>query len=430
MNLDQEQLVARVAAYKEHGSERKACDALGISKTALHKSLVRAASLGLMGTAPVLPGYRLSKTTAVTNQDGDIVREFIQQRPDSGEVFKIPAGHTLKGVSALVGADGRVIQEWQKTNVDAVQRELSMRAVFDGLMGELVATPAILRPSHDTNELLLNQYTVTDNHLGALAWGEETGDADYDLKIAEQLLLDWFAAAVRQAPPARRGVLAQLGDLLDYDSFKSVTPEHGHVLDSDSRYPKMVRAAIRVLRRILIMLLEKHETVDVIMSDANHDPTAGVWLREMFAAFYEDEPRVTVDTTPGTYSFIEHGKVSLFYHHGHRKGLKDVDSTFVGRFREVYGRTKFSYGHMGHFHKDELFTTNLMKVERHATLAAPTAYSANAGHVSDRSAKHITYHMDYGEVGRGTLTPEMVAGAHAASKMTAANDNQPKRAAA
>jgi hypothetical protein len=59
--------------------------------------------------------------------------------------------------------------------------------------------------------------------------------------------------------------------------------------------------------------------------------------------------------------------------------MKDVDSTWVGRFREIYGRTKFAYGHTGHLHSDELISTNLMKVERHETLAAPRTYEANGG---------------------------------------------------
>jgi hypothetical protein len=245
-----------------------------------------------------------------------------------------------------------------------------------------------------------------------LAWGEETG-ADYDLKIAEQLLLDWFAAAIAQSPPAATAILAQLGDLLHHDAKASVTPAHGHVLDADSRLQKMIRVAIRTMRRVITMLLEKHQRVHVIMADANHDEAGGAWLRELFAAFYENEPRVTVDTSPNTFYMYEHGQTSLFYHHGHKRKIGDVDSVFAGKFRETYGRTKFSYAHVGHLHSDELRSTNLMKVERHETLAAPDAYAANGGWLSGRSAKVITYSKQFGEVGRLTLTPEMVTGAGA-----------------
>ncbi|TDH35738.1 oxidoreductase [Pseudohoeflea suaedae] len=420
MALSREELESRVAAYREHGSGRKAAEALGIGRSAFNDSIARAASLGLMGTNPVLPGFRLTKTTAVTNADGDVVREFIQQRPDIGRQFEAPEGHSVKGVSALVDASGRTIQQWVKTRADAEDQIAKMRAALDGLKDELPRASLVPAPAYTESELL-NQYTITDHHLGALAWGEETRAGDYDLKIGERLILDWFAQAIRQSPDAERAVFAQLGDFLHYDSFKSVTPEHGHLLDSDSRYPKMVRAAIRIVRAVIEMLLEKHMRVDVIMCDANHDPAGEVWLREMLAAFYDDEPRVTVDTNPGTYSVIEHGDVSLFYHHGHRRGMAKVDSILVAKYRTIYGRTRMSYAHTGHKHSDELRTTDLMKVEQHETLAAPDAYGSNW--VSGRSAKVITYHKKYGEDGRVVLSAARVLG-------RAANDNEAARVAA
>jgi len=156
------------------------------------------------------------------------------------------------------------------------------------------------------------------------------------------------------------------------------------------------------------MLLAKHGRVHVIMADANHDPASGAWLREMFAAFYADDPRVTVDVSAGTYYCYEHGSTSLFYHHGHRKNLAKVDSVFAGQFREVFGRTKHSYGHTGHKHQDELRSTNLMKIEQHETLAARDAYAANGGWIAGRSAKVITYHKQFGEVSRIIISPQML----------------------
>jgi hypothetical protein len=132
-----------------------------------------------------------------------------------------------------------------------------------------------------------------------LSWKEETG-ADWDLKIAERMWIDWFAAAIRQSADAEQAILAQLGDLLHFDSLKAITPAHGHILDADSRFAKIVRVVIGCMRAAVRMLLEKHERLHLIMADANHDEASEVWLREMFAAHYEDEPRITVDRTPGT----------------------------------------------------------------------------------------------------------------------------------
>ncbi|RVN04629.1 oxidoreductase [Sinorhizobium meliloti] len=414
MNLTTEQLEERVAAYKSYGSQRLAALALGIGKSTMGDSLKAAAERGLLGTDPVLPGYAI-KSIASKTADG----AWIKQTKAAGEVFVTPEGFTPKRISNLSDSQGRTIARWDIVEPDKAQQMAAMRAVLDGFKDDLPRASPIAAPAHTIDDLL-NQYTITDHHLGALAWNEETGGGDYDLRIGEQLIIDWFAAAIAQSPPAKRAVFAQLGDFLHYDSFKSITPEHGHLLDSDSRYPKMVRAAIRIVRKVIRMLLEKHEQLDVIMCDANHDPAGEVWLREMLAAFYEDEPRVAVDTNPGTYSVVEHGDVSLFYHHGHRRGVKNVDSILVGKFRKVYGRTRLSYAHTGHKHSDELKTTDLMKVEQHETLAAPDAYGSNW--LSGRSAKVITYHKDFGEDGRVILSAARVMGA---TKMQAANDNVP-----
>lgn len=403
-----------VDALREHGNQVAAAASLNIARSTFQNRLKRAAERNMMGTAPVLPGFAIKSVSSKT-ADGSWVR----QGKEAGEVFQMPDTHSLGKITIQRDAEGRVERDWIRADPDKQAQLVAMRAAVEGFKDELPRAVPVAAPTGTLPDLLC-QYTITDAHLGALAWNEETGGGDYDLSIGERLIIDWFAAAIAASPKAERAVFAQLGDFLHYDSFKSITPEHGHLLDGDTRYPKMVRAAIRIIRTVIKMLLAKHERLNIIMADANHDPSSEVWLREMFAAFLDDEPRLHVDTNPGTYSFIEHGDVSLFYHHGHRRGVGNVDSVLVGKFRQAYGRTRFSYAHVGHKHSDELKTTNLMKVEQHETLAAPDAYAANGGWLSGRSAKVITYHARFGEVGRITLTPEMVAGA---AKMQAANDN-------
>jgi hypothetical protein len=402
--VSDEDLQLAVATYKETGNQLRAAEKLGIARGTLQGRLRTAASKGMMlDHPPAMPGFEITKVT--TAPDGG---QHITQKQEHGEVFEMPGTHFLGKMTVQRDAEGRVVQDWIRAMPDAAAREAALKAVVEALKEDLPRAEPVLPVPH-SNEDLLCQYTITDVHLGMLAWGEETRSADWDLSIAEKLIVAWFAAAVAQSPASAVAVLAQLGDLLHHDAKVSVTPGHGHVLDADSRLQKMIRVAIRVIRQIVRMLLEKHGRVHIIMADANHDEAGGSWLREMFSALYEDEPRVTVETSPSTYVAVEHGLTSLFYHHGHKKKTAQVDSVFAGLFRELFGRTKFSYGHTGHKHSDELRTTNLMKVEQHETLAPPDAYGSNW--LSGRSAKVITYSRRYGEVGRVTLTPEMVAGA-------------------
>lgn len=416
--ISDEVLRATVEVRRRHATNVDAAKDLGIDEKSVRRHMALAAERGLLGPEATKPGFAIKSITSKSS-DGSIVKQVKEAGPE----YEPTAGLDVKGKTTWVNAEGRITQQVVMERADRAAQLEVMRAAVAGFKDEIPKATPVASPAHTESDLL-NQYTITDNHLGALAWNEETLGGDYDLRIGERLIIDWFAAAIAQSPASRRAVFAQLGDFLHYDSFKSITPEHGNLLDSDSRYPKMVRAAIRIVRTVIEMLLEKHAELDVIMCDANHDPAGEVWLREMLAAFYENEPRVKVDTNPGTYSVIEHGDVSLFYHHGHRRKLKNVDSIMVGKYRAIYGRTRLSYAHTGHKHQDELRTTDLMKVEQHETLAAPDAYGSNW--LSGRSAKVITYHKNYGEDGRVILSAARVMGA--SSKPVAANDNEVRRA--
>lgn len=326
--------------------------------------------------------------------------------PEFDMIHQVPEGFGVKGVSTLYGEDGQVKAQWVKSQAYADRQAEVLKEIASSLSEEIIPAWPITAPKH-TIESLLNQYTITDYHIGMMAWHEESGE-DFDIKIAEELLLNWFATAIKASPDAHTAIFAQIGDYLHWDGLDAVTPTSRHLLDADTRFQKIVRVAIRCTRQIIRMLLEKHAKVHVIMADANHDPASGIWLREFLSAHYDTEPRVTVDINADSYYCYEHGLTSLFYHHGHKRKPANIDDVFVAKYREVFGRTKYSYAHMGHLHHVDIKETNLMIIEQHRTLAAHDAYASRGGYMAGRDAKVITYHKDYGEVGRITISPEMV----------------------
>lgn len=321
-----------------------------------------------------------------------------------------PDGYAIKGTSSLVdyreNPEGETILQWVKTDRDRERQLELMREAIAAMCDDIPRLPAIKSPKM-TNSNLLNLYVITDYHFGMLSWAEETGE-DWDVSIAENLLIRWFEAAIASSPDAETGVLCNLGDLVHIDGLESITPTGHNLLDSDTRFAKIVRVVIRCIRRVVDMLLHKHRKLHIIMAEGNHDLASSVWLREMFAAMYERDKRITIDTSPDPYYCIEHGQTSLFFHHGHKRKPASVDDVFVAKFREVFGRTKFSYAHMGHMHHVWQKETNLMIVEQHRTLAAKDAYASRGGWLSGREASCITYHKDYGQTGRVTITPDMV----------------------
>lgn len=363
-------------AIEKHGSENGAARALGINPRTLQRSI-----RSLEVTA--------AQKSATQHQD----------------VNRIPGGFAITGTSTLTKTGDGL--QWVKTAADKKQQEAMLREAVEAFKDEIPRLKALPKPVACLNQLLCNCYVITDFHLNALSWHEETG-ANWDVSIAERTLVAWFAQAIAQSPNASTAVLAQLSDLLHSDGLEPLTPASKHVLDVDTRFQKVVRIVIRVLRQVIDMLLAKHDHVHILMTDANHDPVSQIWLREFFAALYENEPRVTVDREPSPYNAFEFGKVALFFHHGHKRKVTNVSEVFAAKYREMFGRTRYAYAHMGHLHHMDVKENQLMIVEQHRTLTAPDAYASRGGYLSGRDAQCITYHRDFGEVSRVKVSYDML----------------------
>lgn len=319
----------------------------------------------------------------------------------------VATGFAMGKVTVQRGADGEVERTWERQSPEAAHRQQMIRDAFDAMAVDLprIEPTKYAAPSDDK---LATLYTLTDSHVGMLAWAKE-GGADWDLSIAEATLVGCFDQMVQSSPAAKIGFVNQLGDFLHYDSAVApVTPQSGHVLDSDGRFSKMVTTAVRVLRRVIDMALAKHEKVVVLMAEGNHDMASSVWLRVMFRALYENEPRVVVIDSELPYYVYQHGVTMLAFHHGHIKKNDQLPILFAAQFPKVWGDTTKRYAHCGHRHHVEEKEHSGLTVIQHPTLAARDAYAARGGWIAERSVTSITYHSAYGQVARNTVTPEML----------------------
>lgn len=317
-----------------------------------------------------------------------------------------PDGWRVKGTSTLYDADGNAKLQWVKTTADMErQRELMAAAVAAMCEGIEAATP-IAAPLN-TLASLLTLYTFTDYHVGMLAWREE-GGADWDVKIAEETGTRAMQAMVAGSPCADTAIVNIQGDFVHYDGFAPVTPSHGHILDADSRFGKVVKVAIRLIRQLVSLALQKHRNVVLLITEGNHDLASSLWLRNLFAALYEEEARVAVHDSELPYYAIDWGVVMLGFHHGHLSKNASLPTLFAAQFREMWGRCPKVYIHTGHRHHREVKEHPGALVIQHPTLAARDAYAARGGWFSERAITAVTYHREFGEVGTVTVTPEMI----------------------
>lgn len=323
--------------------------------------------------------------------------------PEHDMTRTVPDPYVVKGVSTYYDRDGKPRGQWVKSSLDREAFLMVVRALTEDI------EPVLPVPASDigAGEDLLNCYVLTDAHLGMLAWHEE-GGANWNLKIAEQTIERCFELMVERTPSAETALIGQLGDWMHFDGLIPETNGNGHVLDADTRFAKVIRASVRLLRKLVHRALETHSRVILLLAEGNHDESSSQWLQTMFEALYEAEPRVQVVVSAKPYYAVEHGQTSLFFHHGHKRTGKDLAALLAAEFRAIWGRTTKSYGHTGHRHHELEQALPGIKIVQHPTLAARDAHASRSGFLSERQASAITYCRNFGEVGRVVVTPEMV----------------------
>lgn len=367
-----------IDAINKYGSGRAAARALGIHKSAINEAIQR------VKRAAALKMYS----------------------PEHHLIHPIAPGQKARGASALYRrGEPEPLLTWIKSSADEDARAEILKAAYEAMAEELPRLKPVKAPAK-TIDALCNLIVFSDYHVGQLSWHRE-GGADWDLKIAESMLLNSFIHMVESAPKASACVLCLQGDFLHTDGLLPLTPGHKNVLDADGRFSKIVATAIRVIRKLIAYALAKHDTLHLIICEGNHDEASSMWLRQMFAAMFEDEPRMTVNDSELPYYVHQHGEVMLGFHHGHKINNEQLPMLFAAQYPKMWGATSKRYAHCGHRHHVDEKEYAGMSVAQHPTLAARDAHASRGGWISDRAANVVTYHKRFGKVGQTVVCPEM-----------------------
>lgn len=398
--FEDDELLEAVELRKKYGSVRAAARETGLCRTNLQLRVRRAAERGLLGTEPVLPGFQISRTTAVRESDGTISREYIQQRPESGDEFEVPDGHSISGVSSLVGHDNRVINQWIKTRADKRPLTDIVGEIREAL-GECTAPPSISAPVASEIDLA-TVYVVADWHVGLLAWGPEAGQ-HYDMKIAEATILPAMSRLVGSSPAASQAIVLGLGDLLHSDGYDNMTARSKNLLDVDGRYPRVLKTAVKLLIHTIELALQKHDTVLVRILPGNHDDESAIAVTLALSMRYENHDRVTVDDDPSRFWWWRFGNVFLGATHGDQAKMPQLPLLMATERPEDWGATKYRSVYTGHLHTKTGIEMGGVTVESFQTPVARDAWHAGMGYNASRSVCSITHHRKFGEVGRSRV---------------------------
>ena len=396
----QDDLNKYVATYRKLENWEKVRRELGLSKEVADAMMSRAGVLGLLGTGPedlkpVVPGFQIKEIT--TNGAGETIS--VKQSARHGDVFEMPEGQKIRGISSFVDAEGRVVYQWIKTKED--DEGVNWNDVFKNAFADYEDRHTVIKAPKSSDKDFLNLIPCNDWHINMLCWWREVGES-WDLGIAEKVIGDAIEDIIARTRSAGTAVVLGGGDLMHNDDNSNRTAKSHNLLDADGRYAKGVEVAQRLKVRTIDAALKHNGEVIVRVLKGNHDEQSAIAIAHFLKAWFRNEPRVTIDLDQSLFWFYEFGKTMLAATHGHEAKLAKMPEIMAARFPAMWGRTLHRYAHGFHYHHREKTVTENGGVitECHQAPIPQDEWNYGQGFISGRSMQTITYHREKGERGR------------------------------
>lgn len=327
--------------------------------------------------------------------------------PNHDMVHTVPEGFTVKGVSTYYDKDGVRAGQWVKSSADLEQQLEMMREAAQAFTTEIPPAKIPECVSTDVNTDIIPWFNIGDAHIGMVAYAPEVGE-NFDLNIAETQLCAAMDYLIQQAPATERCVIQDMGDGTHYENYVGKTEGHGHDLDYDGRFPKMIHVYVRTFRYIIERALQKYKYVDVIVNQGNHSRTNDIWMREFISACY---PTDRVNCLNNTNVFIPYrmGNTFVMCHHSDKCPPAKLAQVMATDYRQDWGETEYHYVDIGHIHHNMVCKEHPgVKIESFNQLAKKDKYAHDYGYRSRSILTAVYRSKTYGELGRNWVPVELV----------------------
>ncbi len=344
----------------------------------------------------------------------------------TGLAAPIPYDFAVTKVTQHVNADGSAGQSWVRAKPEESRKFDLLCEAMEAAAANWEGTAKRVPPPERTDEDIMVVYPIGDPHIGLYAWAAETGDRDTDLQDGIDVLYNAVDNLVERAPPAKKAVIASVGDLLHADNMSNQTARSGHALDVDTRFHKVYLAAVDMLIRLIQRALEKHDEVEFISAAGNHDDHSAFTLAVAVDKFFKGAsqaakayslPDKTLDENgntrfhvnmkafqqpvqtqleAGRFHYVRFGANLIGVTHGDTVKPQKLQALMAADQRQNWGEVENCHWYIGHRHHDELKEFEGCIVETIGTLAARDSYAASHGFRSRQSMRCDVWHIEDG----------------------------------
>lgn len=321
--------------------------------------------------------------------------------PEKG--FVTPEGYTAPFATVQYNAQGEVERIWPrfKKEIEDYNRQV-LEAIDMRLEGANILPLEDTLSGESLNDQIIPFIQIGDGHIGMLAHAREVGQ-NFDIKIGSREIIQGIYMLIDQMPKHERCVINDLGDFTHYENYKATTEHSGHALDYDTRFPKMIDAALHIMEMIIDKALSKYQIVDFVCNQGNHSRTNDWWMARYINKLYQLKAPGRVNVLNNDNVFIPYrmGRTFVLFHHSDKCKPSQLIKVMSEDYAKHWGETEYRYIDIGHIHHNmQLKEHPGVVVESFNTLANKDKYAHDYGYRSKQSVTAVFRSKEYGEVGR------------------------------
>lgn len=270
----------------------------------------------------------------------------------------------------------------------------SFKAALKETLKDFDTFPKIPKPTQCDQDLC-NFLPLADLHIGG-----DYGDPGYLTEIDR-----CTTKIMASLPKAAKLVIIELGDLLDANDHKGITPASGNNCDVIRENSlKNAQDAIKILSKFILLGLQIHEEVEVHLLRGNHDETAYIAVMLTLQALFKTNKRVNVVVNDNDFRVIPWGLCAVFPNHGDKCKWEDLKNVFSDQFPDAWAEAKYwRFVWTAHFHHDRQRDIMGVFAEHFRTLAAPNKWARQKALFARGGICAVTLHKQDGEVNRSKV---------------------------
>lgn len=254
----------------------------------------------------------------------------------------------------------------------------------------------------------LLEIMIPDLHLGKMSWSKETGEEDYDIKIA----VNRYWKALNELIHLSKNhnideVLFIVGnDLFNSDNnYPITTTTAGTPQQDDTRWQKVFQIGRSLMIDSILLLRQQFACkINVLVIPGNHDFQKTFYLGDLLSIKFHEDEMVSVDNSPKTRKYFRWGNSLIGFAHGNRKdeGDKRLLTLMQVEQPDLWASTKYREWHLGDIHHHRKLTMTDEEdqqgviVRNLRTLMYSDEWEAKKGYYSQKGAHCFIWNKDKG----------------------------------